>query len=452
LGEWRQRHRSYRKRWTSANFANRVILWRNFEPVTSNGRNSAYCGAMTLPPLSLAAVPDSPYAAELQRGPVELRFSSPKVEAEYIRADLIHSRTLIRVACTLAVLLAVFHGLGQAFGGAQYGIVLIDLGVVFSSSVLLVSISWGRAFERSFYQWARFIVPVRNAVVAAHVAKAAAHGQLEMLIILPVLLIGPFFMLRLRFHAALMSGVLAVVSFTASASIFELAFPVAVRCCAFLFMGLIACAVAARHLERWARTSFLESHVIAELAQHDALTGAKNRRVFDDYLARIWPQAMEDGRAIAILLIDVDHFKAYNDSYGHQAGDQALRQVAQTLQKFVRRPLDLMARYGGEEFAAILYDVDAEQAVKIADRVRRAVRELAIEHSGPRISAGVTISVGVAVVQPTLRRDPRGALQLADQALYEAKAKGRNRVELMDDAEYRMMVTGAFSIKSLAGR
>jgi diguanylate cyclase (GGDEF)-like protein len=200
------------------------------------------------------------------------------------------------------------------------------------------------------------------------------------------------------------------------------------------------------------RTSFLEGHVIAELAQHDALTGTKNRRVFDDYLARIWPQAMEDGRAIGILLIDVDHFKAYNDNYGHQAGDQALRHVAQTIQKFVRHPLDLLARYGGEEFAVILYDVDGEQAVETAHRVRRAVRELAIEHSGSRTSAGVTISVGVAIVQPTLRRNPRGALQLADQALYEAKAKGRNRVELMDDAEYRMLVTGVFSKKSLAGR
>lgn len=407
---------------------------------------------MTLSPLSLADVPDSLYAAELQRGPAELRFSNPKVEAEYIRADLMQSRTLIRVACTLAALLTFFHGLGQVFGGAQDGITLIDFGLVFSSSILLVSLAWGQAFERSFYQWARIIVPVRNAIVAAHVAKAAAHGQLEMLIILPVLLIGPFFFLRLRFHAALVSGVLAVVSFIASAKMVELALPVALRCDAFLFMGLIACALAARHLERLARTSFLEGHVIAELAQHDALTGAKNRRVFDDYLARLWTQAMEDGRAIAILLIDVDHFKAYNDSYGHQAGDQALRHVAQTIQKFVRRPLDLLARYGGEEFAAILYDVDGKQAVEIAHRVRRAVRELPIEHSESRTSAGVTISVGVAAVQPTLKRNPRGALQLADQALYEAKAKGRNRVELMDDAEYRMLVTGVFSKKSLAGR
>jgi diguanylate cyclase (GGDEF)-like protein len=406
---------------------------------------------MTLSPLSLAAVPDSPYAAELQRGLSRLRFACRKVEAEFVLADLMQSRTLIRVACTLAALLAVLRGLERTSGGVSDSILLIDLGLVFLSSMLLLSIAWGPAFERSFYQWARIIVPVRNAVVAAHVAKAAAHGQLEMLMVLPALLVGPFFLLKLRFRAALLSGVLAMASFAAAASFFELALPLALRCYAFLFMGLIACAIAARHLETQARTSFLESHVIAELAQHDALTGAKNRRVFDDYLARLWPRAMKDGRAIAILLMDIDHFKAYNDSYGHQAGDQALRQVVQEIQLFVRRPLDLLARYGGEEFAAILYDVDGDQAMQIAHRIRCAVQELAIEHRGSRTSAGVTISVGVAAVQPTLRRNPRGALQLADEALYEAKAKGRNRVELMDDAEYKMLVTGAFSKKSLAG-
>ena len=403
-------------------------------------------------PLTFAAVPGSPYAAELQRGSPELRFFNPQVEAEYVRADLMHSRTLIRVACTLAALLAGLRGLDQTFQGTWNSACLADFSLVFCGSILLVSIAWSAAFERLFHPWARVIVPMRNAIVAAHIAKAAAHGQLEMLMLLPALLIGPFILLRLRFPAALLSGALAVVSFTASAWFFELALPTTIRSCAFLSMGVLTCAIAARHLDMWARKSFLEGRVIAELAQHDALTGAKNRRVFDDHIAGLWPRAIQERRAIAILLIDIDHFKAYNDSYGHQAGDQALRRVVQAIQRFVRRPLDLLARYGGEEFAAILYDVDGSQAKQIADRIRRAVRELAIEHRGSQTSAGVTISVGVAMIQPTPRRNPRGALQLADQALYEAKANGRNRVEFMDDAEYRMLVTGVFSKASLARR
>jgi diguanylate cyclase (GGDEF)-like protein len=206
--------------------------------------------------------------------------------------------------------------------------------------------------------------------------------------------------------------------------------------------------MAARHFEKCSRTGFLEDRLIADLAQHDALTGTKNRRVFDEHLTRLWQQAVGDGRAIAVLLLDVDHFKAYNDRYGHLAGDLALRRVAQTVQRFVRRPLDILARYGGEEFAAILYNVEAGQAKDVAERICRAVAELAMEHRDSRTAAVVTISVGVAVVKATAQRNPRGALQLADQALYEAKVSGRNRVELMNDEEYRMLVTGVFASPS----
>jgi diguanylate cyclase (GGDEF)-like protein len=413
--------------------------------------NCAYRGAMTLSQLNLSAIPDSPYGAELQRGSASLSFSSQTLEAEYLSADLIHSRTLIRIACTFAALLTVFRGVEQAvesFGDGVFPIfVLVILG-----SLVLASIAWSPTFEGRFLQWARIIVPIRNSIAAVYAAEVAARGHIEMLMVLPLLLIGPFFFLGLRLRTALVSGVLTLVSFAAAAVFFELALNVAFRPCAFLLVGLIACTIAARHLERGSRTSFLESRVMAELAQHDALTGTKNRRVFDEYLARLWQQAMEDGRAIAILLIDVDHFKAYNDRYGHQAGDHALRRVAQTLQRFVCRPLDVLARYGGEEFAVILYDVDRVQAMDFAARIHRAVGELAIEHRGSRTADGLTISVGVAAIRPANKRNPRGALQLADQALYEAKARGRNRVELMNDTEYGMLVTGVFSRGSLAHR
>ncbi len=402
---------------------------------------------MTQSPPTPSPFPDSPYSVELQGGFRKLRFS-PDLEAEYVHAHLLYSRTLIRVACTLAVLLAVFRGVERVVGSPWSSIPLVDFGLVISSSIVLAAIAWSAAFERLFLSWARILVPARNLIVAIHVAEAAAHGQLEMLMVLPILLIGPFFFLGLRFHTALFSCVLTVASYVAAAIFFELALPIALRSCAFLFMGAIACTIAARHLEKWSRTSFLETHLIAELAQHDALTRTKNRRAFDEYLARLWNQATEDSRAIAILLIDVDHFKAYNDRHGHQAGDQALRQVAETVQAFVRRPLDVLARYGGEEFVAILYDIDKSHAMNIANRICHAVEEAAIEQRGSRASNRVTISVGVAVIEPTIGRSPRGALQLADQALYEAKAKGRNRVECMDNSEYGMLVTGMFSKRS----
>lgn len=386
---------------------------------------------------------ESPYAAELQRGR-KLRFT-PELEAKYLRAHLLQNRTLIRITCSLTTILLGLRGMEQMMAGAWDGKPPVYFAVVFLGSIVLAAIAWGAAFERMFLQCANYIVPIRNAIMAAQIAEVAAHGQLDVLMALPLALMGPFFFLGLRFRTALLSGAMTTAAFIACAIHFELAAPVAVRAGVMLLMGLAACSLATFNREKWSRTSFLQAHLTAEQAQNDALTGTKNRRVFDEHLARLWPQAIQDERTIAVLLIDVDHFKAYNDSYGHQAGDRTLRQIAQTIQTFIGRPLDIMARYGGEEFVALVYDVDVAGTMAMADRIRAAVEELAVEHRASPTFGAVTISIGVAIVAPTRERNPRGALQLADQALYEAKLKGRNRVELMSEVEYRMLVTGIFS-------
>jgi len=390
------------------------------------------------------ATTDSPYAVEQQRGAAKQRFR-PQLEAEYCRTRLMGGRALVRVTSVLAVLIAIVRGVEQVARGSWSTLLLIDFGLVIAGSIVLAAIAWSPAFERLYLPWARIVVPFRNTLVAAHIAAAAARGQLEVLMALPLMLMAPFFFFGLQLPVALVAGVLTVASFLAAAFFFELALPVAIHCGVFLIMAVVACAMAARHFEECSRNGFLEERLIADLAQHDALTRTKNRRVFDEHLARLWQQAVADDRGMAILLLDVDHFKAYNDRYGHLAGDLALRRVADTVQRFVRRPMDLLARYGGEEFAAILYDVEAGQAKDVAERMCRAVAELGIEHRDSRTAAAVTVSVGVAVVKATRQRNPRGALQLADQALYEAKVRGRNRVELMDDEEYRTLVTGVFA-------
>jgi diguanylate cyclase (GGDEF)-like protein len=267
--------------------------------------------------------------------------------------------------------------------------------------------------------------------------------------ILPVMVLGPFFFLGLSLRTALVSVALTFGAFTATALFLELPPSTLLRACSFMLVTAVACFIAARELERSSRRSFLEGRLIAELAENDALTGTKNRRVFDEHLTRLWDQAVNDRRSFAIILADVDHFKPYNDRYGHQAGDRTLRRVAQTLQTFVCRPLDVLARYGGEEFVAILYDIDGSQATDIADRMRRAVSELGIEHRGSRTARAVTISIGVAVVNPSGKRKVRGAVQLADEALYKAKVGGRNRVEVVGEEEYGALVTGIFSASAL---
>jgi diguanylate cyclase (GGDEF)-like protein len=267
----------------------------------------------------------------------------------------------------------------------------------------------------------------------------------ELLIVLPAMVLSPFFFLGLHFRAALVCVVLTIVSFAGAGLVFGLALPVLLRSCGFLAVTAATSAVAAWQIEKQSRRSFMESRLIAQLAEHDALTGAKNRRVFDEHLTRLWQQAIRDGRNLAILLIDVDHFKAFNDRYGHQAGDTALQKVAATVQAQIARPLDLLSRYGGEEFAALLYDIDADSARDIAERMRMAVSDLAIEHRGSRDTRVVTISIGVAAVQPLAERGPLGALQLADEALYTAKVRGRNNVHLAAESDYSGLQTGVFA-------
>jgi diguanylate cyclase (GGDEF)-like protein len=394
-------------------------------------------------------LPDSLFAEQLRHCDPSRPFP-PELEAEYERCDLAGNRGLIRTICTCAAILAVEHSGVQLVAGSGGAVLYAELGAIVAISLVLGVLAWDASLERRYRPWANVLVPLRGTVVVAHLVDLAAHGAVVFLMTLPVMVVGAFFFLGLKFRFALLSSLLCAGSFVLCAVHFHLAAPIALRACIYLAFTLVTCSIGARQLERRSRTSFLESHVIAEMAQRDALTGARNRRSFDEHLVRIWHDAAASRRSLAIILIDVDHFKAYNDRYGHLAGDEALRRVARAVQGFVRRPLDLLARYGGEEFGVILYDATGSEARAAADRMRRAVMELALEHLGSRTAETVTISLGVAAVEPTLLREYRGALQLADQALYQAKMRGRNCVELLDDSQYRLLVTGVFANSSFA--
>lgn len=167
------------------------------------------------------------------------------------------------------------------------------------------------------------------------------------------------------------------------------------------------------------------------LALKDGLTGLSNRRSFDEMLERSWRQTLRQSSEMALLMLDIDHFKQFNDSYGHQAGDDCLRIVAATIDKFARRPGDLACRYGGEEFAVIMGDISLGSAVDIAEEIRAGIAALAVPHS-TNSHGQVTISIGVAAAMARIGgsiKMPESLIQAADLALYKAKAGGRNRVE-----------------------
>ncbi len=389
-------------------------------------------------------LPDSPYAAELRKRPAGARFAAP-VETEYLRNRLREDRAVVRLTNTLALVLLALRGAESAGAAGGAPMTLMAFTAALASTVVLVWLAWTRSYEQRYLPWADVLVPLRSCLIAAQSIRIAAHGEIEILMLLPMMLIGSFFFLGLRYRIALLTASLTLASLVGAVAAYRVPLPMVLRGGALLVVLTIMLAIAARQVEKRLRQAFLENRVVAELAQHDSLTWTKNRRVFDEYLPLVWRQAMSDQRSIAILVIDVDHFKPYNDRYGHQAGDAVLRRVALAIQQQARRPLDLVARYGGEEFVAILYGTDSAGARSTAERMRRAVEDLAIEHRESKSGAVLTISIGVAVVLPTAGRNAFGALQLADEALYHAKSSGRNRVVLSDDAEYELMVTGVFA-------
>lgn len=158
------------------------------------------------------------------------------------------------------------------------------------------------------------------------------------------------------------------------------------------------------------------------------MTQVSNRRRFDSYLQQEWDRAIQEQTPLSLILIDVDYFKRYNDSYGHQAGDDCLIQIAQTVQTAVAGSRDMVARYGGEEFAVILPEGSQERVYQVARQIQALVQDLAIPHRQSKVSSIVTLSLGIATLLPKSTFSVDELIAEADAAIYEAKARGRNRI------------------------
>lgn len=165
---------------------------------------------------------------------------------------------------------------------------------------------------------------------------------------------------------------------------------------------------------------------LQQLSSMDALTGLPNRRSFDETFAREWEHAVRSSKVLSLIIMDIDHFKLYNDSYGHVAGDYCLQKVAQALQGASRRAIDMVARYGGEEFTVVLPDTGPDGAEIVARKMMEAVQGIRIEHNASPVCDHVTISLGVATMVPKRGESRIGLVEEADRLLYEAKENGRN--------------------------
>ncbi|MCS6946669.1 MAG: GGDEF domain-containing protein [Steroidobacteraceae bacterium] len=388
-------------------------------------------------------LPVSPYAAELQYGDSSLRFPG-NLETQFRALHLERVRLRVRV-WTVALLIlgcvvAVRDVLSIAAPGRDIA-AIVRVALLAPTCAALLWAAWSNTYERRYLSVALLGYCCLAVLAPWVVASEIAAGRSESLAFLALFSIGVFFLAGLLFFDACLVAILGIFTFALSGVILGLALEtMAYHTVVF---GLIAglCAFAAWGIEATHRRYFLERGMLGELAERDGLTGLRNRRSFDDHLTRVWQQALRDRSTIAVLLIDIDYFKNYNDAYGHQAGDACLTQVSLLVQRFARRPLDLAARYGGEELALVLYQVSAEQAQTIAEQLRAAVQGLRVEHRGSPSRGFLTVSIGVAWVEAGFDRTPDSLVEVADEALYAAKLCGRNQVKYFGPEHNRSVNT-----------
>jgi len=405
-------------------------FWKCYDWLMSNGLQQV--------PL----IPGSRYASALRRGARSMRFE-PELEREYHHFYLTERRSHVRSFNVIMLILTTLAGAYSMVARVQVDqLQIVSLAVIALGYVSMVWAAYSRNYERRYLRVATYASLVVSAAGATYIGRAVHLAAGELMGLLTAYSIGLYFLAGILYRAAVSANVFMVASFCLTLALGGESPTRVMELTTMLAATAAIGGIAFRHQGIRFRRSFLERGLIGEMAERDGLTGLKNRRAFDEHLTRVWQQALRDRRPLVLILSDVDHFKKFNDRYGHQAGDEALQRIAAAHDAFAKRPLDIAARYGGEELAVLLFDVTREHAELLAERIRGAVLQLQIPHADSE-GGVVTISVGVAIVHPTLQHSPAGVVQLADEALYGAKRSGNNCVQVFE-TEYQDLSTGSF--------
>jgi diguanylate cyclase (GGDEF)-like protein len=322
---------------------------------------------------------------------------------------------------------------------------LMRFGVLLPSCIALLVVTYTHLYTRWFTPVAQAVLPLHALCFVVMDAFMHRKGY-SLNAMMPLLTLAPYFVFGMVQAQAVRTVVLVVVMYALGGYLGGL--DSGQRTFDLVILIFAAALGAAVHysLQKSVRHSYLSTQIMSESLNRDALTGIHNRRMFDEHAARMWQQAARANAPIALLMIDIDHFKAFNDYGGHQAGDACLVKVAGVLNRASRRPLDLTARYGGEEFAILLYDTRRDRVEELCRELHASLATLAIAHPAFTDNQLVTFSIGAACVEPQPERRVEGLIQLADEALYTAKERGRNRTVVMD-REYETLRTGTFRVQ-----
>src|SRR5882672_2422268 len=375
--------------------------------------------------------------------PLEQQFRDAHLEHDLPRARF---ATAIYLALVLVVTaINMFGAVAPPPGEVLVPIYVLRLGVACPALVLILVATYARPLRRRYQLIAAVAVTVTGLGVMAISALAATSGfpQFQMgdvlVLVYATLFLGLLFRVVVAVAVSLSVGFVGI-GMTLGVPAEDLVFAASV----LIATGLMAVLSAGR-VERLARTSFVETQLLNDIAERDGLSGLYNRRMFDTLARRLWQQAQRDRQALQVILVDIDHFKRFNDLYGHQAGDDSIRRVASIIARAAKRPFDFCARYGGEEFALVLYAPSGAEPSALPEQIRRDIMAQALPHAGSDTAQVITVSVGSAIAEAGTKRSLAGLIQTADEALYRAKQMGRNRT-LHIDASMSDTPTGAFKI------
>jgi diguanylate cyclase (GGDEF)-like protein len=385
------------------------------------------------------------------RAIARLRFPAP-LEERFRKYHLERNWPRARVATTIYLaFIMIVTAINMLGGMASLGelvlqpIYLLRVGVACPALALILAATYVRPLQHHYQTITAIAVVVAGMSVMAigAIAAASGHPQYQMGDVLVIVYATLF--LGMLFRTVVFVAVTLVLAFVAIGTYLgvspdDLAFAAGV-----LGVTALMSVLSAGRVERLVRTTFIERQLLNDIAERDGLSGLYNRRMFDTLTERLWQQAQREQESLQIVLVDIDHFKPFNDRYGHQAGDHCIRQVAGIIARAARRPLDFCARYGGEEFALVLYAPSGAEPAGLPEQIRRETLALAIPHANSNVTGVISVSIGSALAEPGSKRSLAGLIQSADEALYRAKQAGRNRIVHIDSS-HSDTPTGSFKV------
>jgi diguanylate cyclase (GGDEF)-like protein len=370
----------------------------------------------------------------LAQGYAHLRFPEP-LEEEFRGDHAVMSRRWVRLSLLVALITTSgFAVIDHAVVNAQNAVPdVVRFGLQLPVLLICLLATSTRFYARLYLPAIQLCAPLFG--IGTVVMTSYALPEHTALVGGRVLLVAFFiyFMLGLRTVQALVSNLIVTVSLILAGASGAISPEVATYLAFALFCANIIGSAGAYALEHANRTSFLERKLLVEIAALDGLTRLLNRQTFESRVREAWQRAVEEHQPVTVIMVDVDHFKLYNDHYGHQAGDDCLRRVATAVRAAVStRAGDFVARYGGEEIIAVLLDRSAKEAQEVAARIVREVNALQIAHAASPEAQWVSVSVGATTQYPRIAPSYDSIVRLADGALYAAKRQGRNRSVFVD--------------------